>query len=639
MATAKKEMMNDIGAAVLKEASRAVAKEVIASGGGGDLVALTGSAKTVSDILDAAVQGQQPVTIQLYRTDPMTAVDQFLGNISGVDPGLIKNEGLESLIQKWSGGGHYKGTIKCPALGIPDKRFSNIQIAGEPLAPYPERNKGGGALQQASPAQSAAYGGTPPLQQGPQQYWAGPGFGSYLGFAPLGQSHMQPQNPMNEMLQVMLHQNKELSERLLSGVGRNSDNEALKASERRAEEAERRIEAERAERRHKEEMAELRALIAAQAAPKENSTAEMVKAMAPVVAAVVPALLAQRGESATSMARLYESMIGANKTTTDQALGFMQASMAKTPVEERMANLMGSMLGMTTSMMQAMQQMQPDAPPFWQQMLGQALQVVGDIGQTAFSRDEIAASPAQPSLPPAPIQAPPAILRGRVPDDDAVAKAAEQAKAAMEAAAEVGEEVKEEEAEENKPTFNVPPRKQFDDGFRKIFDLIEGDGNAHDIAFRIWKHATSKNQLALVWFNKSEEVTFELLSAFVEREEMDITDERATEIADAIQDLYAHLAGGGTPEAFLAQYHIINTPPKAIQINPLMMASFDGKAQVELGQPVVDPSAPIEMKLVPSGVDGELAAVPVGDAAKPKAMAPEGAASTEQAMPLPSPTE
>lgn len=585
---ARKDTLSDVGKLVMQEAGKAVAKEM-ASGGTtgplGELIPLSGAAKTVSDIIDAAVQSQVPVTIQLYRTDPMSGVDQYLGNIGGVDPNMIKHEGLEATLQRWSGGGVYKGTIRCAQLGIPDKRFSNIHIAGAPLDPLPMRKPevpnnagGGGALQQI---------GTPfgaPLQQGPNQYYAGPGFASYLGFAPLGQQ--APQNPMNELLQVVLHQNKEMTDRMINQQGRGGDSEALRALEKRAEDAERRAEREQQERRHSKEMATLRKLIEESRAPRENTAAEIAKAITPIAAAVLPVLITQRSEASTAMSTLYNSMIAANKNTTDQALGFMQASMAKTPVEERMTNMMGNMLGITTSMMQAMQQMQPEGPPFWQQMLGQVLETVGQVGQAAFSGG--GGEEPQHQLPAMPIQVAPALVQGRTVPPAAVA-------------AEAPEADDTEDDDDDEPsiiTSKVPPRTSFDDGFRRIFDLIEKDGDPHDIAFRIWKHATSKNALALIWFNKAEEATFELLSAFVEREEMDIDDDRATAIADALLELHQHFSAGGTPEAYLQHYRLSNTPPKSIQINPLTVF-LDGKDPVAFGEPIVDPSAPVEMALVP----------------------------------------
>jgi len=575
---ARKDTLSDVGKLVMQEAGKAVAKEM-ATGGTtgplGELIPLSCAAKTVSDIIDAAVQSQVPVTIQLYRTDPLSGIDKYLGNIGGVDPNMIKHEGLEATLQRWSGGGVYKGTIRCQQLGIPDKRFSNIHIAGDPLDPLPMRkpeaaHNAGGMLQQIGA----------PLQQGPQQYYAGPGFASYLGFAPLGQQQVQ-QNPMNELLQVVLHQNKEMTDRMINQQSHGGDREALRALEKRAEDAERRAEREQQERRHSEEMATLRKLVEESRAPRENTAAEIAKAITPIAAAVLPVLIAQRSEASAAMSTLYNSMIAANKNTTDQALGFMQASMAKTPVEERMTNMMGNMLGITTSMMQAMQQMQPEGPPFWQQMLGQVLETIGQVGQAAFS-----GSGEEPThqLPAAPVQFAPAVVQGRPP--------------AAVLAAPAEEDDTEEDDEPSVITSKVPPRAAFDDGFRRIFDLIEKDGDPHDIAFRIWKHATSKNQLALIWFNKAEEVTFELLSAFVEREEMDIDDARATAIADALLELHQHLSAGGTPEAYLQQYRLNNTPPKAIQINPLTV-SLDGKDPVAFGEPMADPSAPVEMALIP----------------------------------------
>ncbi|MGW8180868.1 MAG: hypothetical protein ACWGQW_19225, partial [bacterium] len=95
------------------------------------------------------------------------------------------------------------------------------------------------------------------------------------------------------------------------------------------------------------------------------------------------------------------------------------------------------------------------------------------------------------------------------------------------------EQVKREEAQAAKM---VPPREEFDDGIKKIFELAENGSDAHEIAFRIFKHQYAGFQIAKGWWVNPEGSSAMLLSTLRARNEMKITNERIIEIANAIKE-------------------------------------------------------------------------------------------------------
>jgi len=122
---------------------------------------------------------QQTVAISLFRVNQFTRQEEYLSQINDVPPEMIRDTGIEPIIQNWSGGGTYRGVIR--AAGIPDKKF-NIVIGGDPLAPRPLRTNqpaGDGGLNGLSSTGAAPLNA--PFNQGGGQFMAGPQFGAYMG--------------------------------------------------------------------------------------------------------------------------------------------------------------------------------------------------------------------------------------------------------------------------------------------------------------------------------------------------------------------------------------------------------------------------------------------------------------------------
>ena len=73
-----------------------------------------------------------PVMIHVKRRQQFKARLEFVGIIDYIDVPTLQNLGVESIVQDFSGGGHYQCTIKSPATGD-DEFVSEFEIAGDPL--------------------------------------------------------------------------------------------------------------------------------------------------------------------------------------------------------------------------------------------------------------------------------------------------------------------------------------------------------------------------------------------------------------------------------------------------------------------------------------------------------------------------
>ena len=578
MASPKKEAATAIGNEVLKSAGKELAKQVGSDG-------LTGNAKVISDILDHAITGQSVVSLQVYRVDSLSGNDEFLGLIQGVQPELIKQNGVEAIIKEWSGGGSYRVVVRCH--GIPDKTFV-AKIHGDPMKPKPDRtnvdNNAQGGLHNLPTVNS-------PQAQGQGSWYAGPGFGSYLGLQQ--PSMMGGQGHMGEIVQMLMNSQQQLTNQLTMRQGSSAESEAVAAakemarrSEEELKEARRRSEQERADQRHKEEMAEMRRLIEGNKPPTENPTVEMMKAMAPVIGAVLPLYFGQKDESSKAQAAMMTAMMGTQKDSSEQALGFMKTMMERPGVEDRMAkqadtmgSFMGNMMGLMGSAMTHMQTMQPENPPFYQHAIMQLIEGASQVGGAIFAggTEEEGEEEGIPQV----IQTAPAMVAGGAPP----------------------EQLQEAPVASEDPEGQVIRREGFDTALQKIFDRIEDTTiPVQDVAFRIWKHSTSNDKLAIAWLNNPEHVTFNILGRFTETGQMELSDDRANALADALEELRDHLKNDGTPEDYLKQYNIDNSLPKTMIVNPLEV-DFMGQSQPEMGKPQqIQPGEVIDITPTPEPI-------------------------------------
>jgi hypothetical protein len=194
--------------------------------------------------------------------------------------------------------------------------------------------------------------------------------------------------------------------------------------------------------------------------------------------------------------------------------------------------------------------------PWWQEAALQLASSIGDIAQAAMSKSEV-------------VKAEKAEIRRLEPHDEHDLDAAAQAAAA---AAERQLEQHDEQEPEQEGEFVGPSRKDprfLDNFFERLFSLIEGTAPAEEIAFRLWKHASSGNQEALAWIRDPQSRTEQTLVGFLQRREMEITEERFSEVVSAIVDLHEHFRAGGTAEAYVAHYKLKVDLPRRISVIPV----------------------------------------------------------------------
>jgi len=600
----------EVGKTVLSAVKSAI-KET--GSGGSELV---GAAKNLNDMLEQAIQMQQTVAISLFRVNQFTRQEEYLSQINDVPPEMIRDTGIEPIIQNWSGGGTYRGVIR--AAGIPDKKF-NIVIGGDPLAPRPLRTNqpaGDGGLNGLSSTGAAPLNA--PFNQGGGQFMAGPQFGAYMG---MGQKPYGGGESQVAMMQA--NQIQQLIATLMASKGGGGDSDAVQMEreknrqmEMQLAEERRRAEQDKSDARHREEMAEMRRgieEIAKKAGQsKEDPTVSMIKAMAPAAAIALPLLMDSKTKAALAQSDMVKSMLGTQKESSDKSLGMMELMLKQPTAEDRqakqadtVANLMGNTMQLMGSFTSQMASMQGDGGPPWLQVISKLLDGVTEVGANMFAGGM-----------PVPQQE---VVQGQTtvqepsPQQLDAAEAAQQARAAMEAAATPPEG----ESDGAMGGLEVPPRDSYHQGLKLIFDLIENNGSPHEVAFRIWKDGTSDNVTSLAWFKQPEHFTFTLLGGFVDTGQMDITEERAREIADAIQEYHDHLKEGGTPDAYRQTYDIRITLPKKIMRDPM-----DGKDQPLMGEPteggpVIDIA---EVKVVD---EKEATPLPKGPQTAPPPMKPE----------------
>jgi hypothetical protein len=150
--------------------------------------------------------------------------------------------------------------------------------------------------------------------------------------------------------------------------------------------------------------------------------------------------------------------------------------------------------------------------------------------------------------------------------------------------------------------FVGPSRKDSrfsSDSLVKIFGLIEdGTSSPHEIAFRIWKQATSGDAEALAWVRDPDGYTPQILLGFAQRGEMQLTEERYEAIYAAIVNLNEHFRRGGTVEAYVTHFGIKLSLPKRVHVVPVQPAT-----EAELDEEPEDDGADEEQEEEPQAVE------------------------------------
>jgi hypothetical protein len=567
--TDKKEILADVGKYVAKEAAKIVAADMKGSG------ELVGAAKELNDTLNEVVAKHITCKLQVFRIDPMNpTIERYVCEINNVNPALLLEQGLESTIQKWCGGGRYK--IKIQAEGIKEKT-QTVEIEGEALAPLPDRLAKGGQI----PGNALSATGTP------GQYTAGPGFAGLLGFpnpqAPAGET------ATNKALGSMENVTSILLAKMLGGDMQqrsSQESDELKKANELIAELKREKDLAVAQAAHQKEMADLNAklekLMAAQERPPQEGTLEKVLAVA---ATAIPAMLAAKASSDQAQTQLMIAMMNNSNKDDGSKNALLQAFLAKPSETDQMmkmyeaiGGMMGTSVQLTQGIINQMASLQGgEQRTWWQEAVLNLSTSLGDVAQAALSRSKVVSGE---------------IVDVEPEDDDEP-----QLEDAASAAAAAAQQQMTDGAQPQQLAGYVGPSRKDPryaaDSITKIFRLIEEDASPNDIAFRVWKTATSGHPEALAWVRDPEGYTAQLLLSFVQRREMVLTEERYDAVLAAMVDLHEHFANGGTAEAYIAHFGIKQQPPKVVHVVPIE------RQQDEAEPAEVAPEAPVAAVVEP----------------------------------------
>ena len=546
---------------------------------------LTGGAKALDDLLNEALGMQQSVNIRIFRQGAGISAgkEEYITSMTNTDPQMLRDGGIEPIIQNACGGGDYRLSIT--AQGIPTKNI-RVLIAGEPLPLKSERDAKAGTL--------PPWGAPSLLPDGRMGYnLAMPGVAQYLGLNPQQNSQSQsPSSHISEAIMLMQFMNQQRQSGGESEETKKLQEQIaeLKAANARAEADKARVES---ERKSDAQIAELKAqmekmAVALTAPPKENP----LLALAPTLLGVATELMKSREAAATTQMTLITTMLGSQKAASAESLELMKSIMLQPRESEtdRMAKIMDiAATGMSTNMglmqavMNQMASMQPEGRSWWQEAVLNAVEQLGGLGQMVLETrankraeaEEDTTERLPPGVPPAPALAGAVEVIGPVDDEPSIQDAAAAAAAAAQ------EQLSTPDAEmvqgEAQVAGIAQPAKEelvlpdFSAGaFKPIFDKIQDEtADAHEVAFRLWKHATSGDRQALDWVQNPEEYTIVVLDTMARRGDLLTTAERIEEIVDAMVELYDHFAKGGTAEGYLKRHSVNLTVPKNMVTVPL----------------------------------------------------------------------
>jgi len=589
------------------EVAKAIGKEVLkgareggASLGGGVVgEAYSGSAKVLNELLDEVAGQQARLMLRVYRRGVglMQGVEEYITTFYNMDPDMLRDSGIESMIQANSGGGSYRILITSP--GIKARNITTV-IAGEPLPPKTDRDLARAASGLPLPP------GFPPLmmgQAGPGYNMGAPGAAQYFGlsgqYGPFGQQ--QPQSHLTDMLLMQA----------LKPSGDTDEVKALREQVAALKEMTARAEADKArvesERKYDVQMSELKVQIekmsAAAAAPKEDRMKEIVAALtatAPVVLAylqsresaqaqqlqaqqqaqqnqmnmILGLFTTQSGASKENLDMLKTMLLQPKETETDRMRGIMDIAM----------NSMSTTMGLTQALVNQIQAMQPSERPPWMEVFMTLIENASQMGQAALaSRAQKLKEGEEPELkrigPVEKVRALPVQAPQSVSDAASAATAAAQQDLSAPAQPPPDGMVPSDEVQVagiEGPAGEEIELPDFSAGaFKTIFQLIQPDaqgnyvGDVHEIAFRIWKHASSGDVEALDWVRNPNDYSLIVLDALAQRGLILVTAERIQQIADAMQDLFMHFRTGGTAQQYVEKYKLDISMPRRVVVVPL----------------------------------------------------------------------
>lgn len=546
--------------------------------------------KELSDLLDEAIGRNQSVILNVHRAKGSGSGARnfvFISMVPSVNPQEIRMNGLEPLIQSQFGAGFYKVVVK--ANGIKDKEWTG-EVGGETFQETV-----------AAMGQPAAAVTQPVAQQMPMQ-------GQMMGMGgmmpPYGMGYNNMMNPwsmppwMNpyfqqpqqrdakpdakdEILTTLL---KKFLEAPQAPVGPSPESARVTALEQEVlrEREERRREADnhrwelqiKAQADAQEKgLATIREDIRQQrerddrererlaSTPKENQAVKLAEIFLPQVSSALQNVITMMsGKEGDKVEQLREQM-SFQKEMADRWFKMiterpaMEDRMMK--VSDAVTSMMAGQVQMLGAMSQTMMQMQGPVENPW---LSFARELIGGVTQVGT-----------------------ALLSGGPPAEEA-ASMAMQAPALPEAsgfaglpAARVIEDSGEDrdgrdEAEDAPNVVDVEAipiqgqdsgeevigSKRLDTAFEVIFSILSNpNGNLHEVAWRIWKHAGSGVEAARQWWDNYDPFTREVLIGKRNANALSITDERIEALVVSIRELREWLDAKKDPEEFAKAHGIV----------------------------------------------------------------------------------
>lgn len=561
---------------------------------------LPGHTKALNEMLDEVTAQQQKLNLKIYRkgTGVYSGQEEFITTMLNMDPDMIRDGGIEPMIQQNFGGGNYRVLVTAP--GVPARSLSAI-IAGEPISV----NQGNTlkALTGGLPGLSGLPGQPQPVL-GPTGAVIGYNFGSVpsLGQQGLAQTHLSEAMVLASFLTQQKQPQGDSDELKAMRV----QIEELKLQKTAAEAERARIES---ERRADTQIAELKAQMEKLSAPKESPMTTALAAFGAAAPVIVGYLQSQREAAALAaqaqrdaqqsqtnmMLALFNSQNGASKenldliktmmlqpreTETDKMRGIMDIATSS----------MSTTMGLTQAMVNQMQAMQPGERPPWMEVIMTLIENASSMGQAFLEAraqkiseggDEqpqtVRIGPTQvvKQMPSAAAAA--AAASGSAPADiqsaASAATAAAQETLGTPSAAPEGEP----ELDENGQPLPSIPLPDFTSGaFKLIFEKIteqdaEGHftGDLHEAAFRIWKHASSGDKIALIWVQNPVDYSLDALDVLAQSGNILITAERIEEVATAMLDLFEHFRSGLGALEYIQKYALSISLPKRVVVVPL----------------------------------------------------------------------
>lgn len=599
--------MSDIDKELAKEfrkGARQAGKESVKNNGGNGAgtIPIPGhvAPQNVS-ILDQIAAEAQACRVNIQRMDRMTGAWEFIPSPGPINPRMLVDPGIESLVMQYAGGGDYRVTIRTPGYQDIEKSF---KIAGQPKDPS--------STNQPGSSQQAGFGNMPSVNP-----FGGAGWGMGMGMGPWSPpfpQQQQKQGPsstdklMEHMITMMMLEKQGL------GGKKGEDDEVKLLREQMQQQREEFRRQQEASERKLEELQRRKEMEAMQAA-SDKRFSEMVAMIKdgqrpqPTIADQLAPILPLLTPKNDGMAEVWKAMAESQASSSQTMIELMKAQNERPGWDERLANVMGSMASMSTQMMQMQLQAQGGGSP-WLDLLSQTIGEISDVFKTLFAAGggegegdsaspQIAQAQSGWGQPPAELPAP------------------QNEQQLEQHAAAWGVPIESEQQAQHASIIPPPPESNYpaaqvvdpqppvpqsggevedaqydldaDPAFKAIMDKIQSSDPVEEVAVRLYKHGQgqSGHPIAKAWFEQPREVGDEILH------QIGVPAERRGAVAAGLEKLQDYIGKGGDPNSF-SRYKPARRPRRRVPTIEGPGGEFT--AQYFDPEPVAPPVAPVVME-------------------------------------------